>query len=137
MGRNYAGKLIASAAVIDNLGTIVPILPTTETQARPLTKLAPAQQVEVWTKVVETAPNGKITARYVSTVVSNTIGEEKETRERKQRDAIDAMAMSDEFREAYNGFYDQLMLAKDEKWRRTTRQAAEKTLRTLMAFINL
>ena len=43
--RNYANKLIASSQVIENLnkGTIVP---KTESQARPLTKLEPEQQKE-------------------------------------------------------------------------------------------
>jgi hypothetical protein len=43
MTHNYANKLIRAAEVVGNLGTIVPILPTTETQARPLTKLDPEQ----------------------------------------------------------------------------------------------
>jgi len=37
--RNYANKLIASASVVENLGTIVPIQPANEAQVRPLTKL--------------------------------------------------------------------------------------------------
>jgi predicted SnoaL-like aldol condensation-catalyzing enzyme len=41
-----------------------------ERQARPLTKLEPEQQQEAWQKVVETAPEGKITAYHVSKVVS-------------------------------------------------------------------
>ena len=41
MQRNYANKMIAASEVIQNLGTIVPILPTTESQVRPLTKLEP------------------------------------------------------------------------------------------------
>lgn len=48
MGRNYANKLIASASVVDVVGTIVPIVPATESQTRPLTKLEPEQQREAW-----------------------------------------------------------------------------------------
>lgn len=66
---NYANKLISAAEVVENLGTIVPILPATETQARPLTRLAPEQQREVWPEVVETAPDGKVTASHVEQVV--------------------------------------------------------------------
>ena len=40
-GRNYINKLIASAEVVENLGTIVPKLPATERQARPLAPLPP------------------------------------------------------------------------------------------------
>lgn len=50
------------------MGTIVPILPATETQARPLAILEPEIQREVWAKSVETAPNGKVTAAHVQPV---------------------------------------------------------------------
>jgi hypothetical protein len=56
-GRNYTNKLISSAEVIGNLGTIVPILPTTESQARPLTSLTPDLQREAWTKINEKQVN--------------------------------------------------------------------------------
>ena len=51
MGRNYVNKLIASSVVMENLGTIAPIKPTTESQLRPLTKIKdPDQQREAWKK---------------------------------------------------------------------------------------
>lgn len=68
-GRNYTNKLIASAKVVENLGTIVPILPATESQARPLAPLAPDLQREAWREAVDTAPNGKVTAAHVQAVV--------------------------------------------------------------------
>lgn len=40
-----------------------------ESQLRPLASLPPEQQREVWTKAIETAPNGKITAAHVQGVV--------------------------------------------------------------------
>ena len=55
MQRNYANKMIAASEVIQNLGTIVPILPTTESQVRPLTKLEPEEQTIVWQRATETA----------------------------------------------------------------------------------
>lgn len=61
MARNYANKLISASTVVQNLGTIVPI-PTTESQARPLTSLPPDQQREVWQEAVETAPKGMVAA---------------------------------------------------------------------------
>jgi hypothetical protein len=70
MARNYANKMIAAAEVATNLGTTVPILPATESQARPLTALEPEQQREAWQRAVETAPNGKVTAAHVQSVVS-------------------------------------------------------------------
>ena len=44
MGRNYVNKLITAAEVVTNLGTNVPILPTTESQARELVTLTPDEQ---------------------------------------------------------------------------------------------
>lgn len=73
-GRNYINKLIAATEVVSNLGTIVPILPITESQVRPLTRLTPDEQREVWPQVVETAPNGKITAAHVQAVVDERMG---------------------------------------------------------------
>lgn len=73
--KNYANKLIASARVVGNIisvaGTIVPVLPATETQARPLTKLEPEQQVSAWQEVIaqceeESTP---VTAAIVEAVV--------------------------------------------------------------------
>lgn len=66
--RNYANKLIASAGVVQNIG-MGTIVPKTESQARPLTKLPPEKQAEVWNKAVETAPDGKVTAKHVEQVV--------------------------------------------------------------------
>ena len=56
MQRNYANKMIAASEVVQNLGTIVPILPATESQARPLTQLEPEEQAVAWQRVVESAP---------------------------------------------------------------------------------
>lgn len=68
--RNYANKLISAAETVDRLGTIVPILPATESQVRPLTQLPPEVQPIAWQKAVETAPNGKITAAHVQAVAN-------------------------------------------------------------------
>ena len=72
MQRNYANKMIAASEVIQNLGTIVPILPTTESQVRPLTKLEPEEQTIVWQRATETAPNGKVTAAHVQSCLLYT-----------------------------------------------------------------
>lgn len=68
--RNYANKMIAAAEVVTGLGTIVPTLPQTESQARPLTSLPPTEQIAAWQEAVETAPNGKVTAAHVAEVVT-------------------------------------------------------------------
>ena len=65
-----ARLLMRSTEVVNRLTpTIVGVLPTNEAQARPLTRLEPEQQREAWTRAVETAPEGKITAAHVQSVV--------------------------------------------------------------------
>ncbi|MDF5720211.1 MAG: hypothetical protein PUP91_06920 [Rhizonema sp. PD37] len=83
--RQKSNYLIAAAGVFDNLTTIccqnspiedkkndLLILPTTEGQVRPLTKLQPNQQCEVWLRAVEEAggrmPSGRIVQDIVQRV---------------------------------------------------------------------
>lgn len=49
--------------------TMVGVLPANERQIRPLTKLDPDEQIEVWEMAVETAPNGKVTGAHVQKTV--------------------------------------------------------------------
>lgn len=68
------GRLLMDAAQAVNeikSGTIDPILPTHESQVRPLTRLAPEQQRDAWQRAVETAPDGRVTAGHVQRVVDN------------------------------------------------------------------
>ena len=69
MSHRRANQLIGASEVVANLGTVVPKLPNTERQARPLAALEPAQQIEAWQRVIETAGNKGITARDVQSVV--------------------------------------------------------------------
>lgn len=69
MMRAHAYRMIDAASVVDNLSPMGDILPTSERQARPLTRLSAEQQAEAWTRAVETAPEGKITAAHVENVV--------------------------------------------------------------------
>jgi phage N-6-adenine-methyltransferase len=68
MVRRHADRLIEAASVAENLRPIG-LIPATESQARPLTHLPPDLQREVWQQAVETAPNGRVTAAHVQTVV--------------------------------------------------------------------
>jgi hypothetical protein len=66
-----AYQLINAATVYNELknSTIVEFLPANEAQARPLAIIEPEHRAEVWQRAVETAPEGKVTARHVSEVV--------------------------------------------------------------------
>ncbi len=75
MKRAYADRLIKSAEVANNLTPMGAKSennhnpPISERQVRPLTKLEPDEQKEVWKEAVETAPNGKVTAKHVEEVI--------------------------------------------------------------------
>ncbi len=61
MEHSHAYRLMDSAKVMANLKTspIGEVLPTNESQTRPLTSLLPEQQVEAWKEATTTAPKGK------------------------------------------------------------------------------
>lgn len=69
MVRQQANRLIAAAEAVENLEPVGSILPTSESQVRPIAQLEPAAQREVWQRAIETAPNGKVTAAHVQNVV--------------------------------------------------------------------
>ncbi len=66
MVQQSATRLIRAAEVVQNLQS-EPIgsSPKTESQARPLTRLEPEVQREVWQAVVATTPPAQITAKGV------------------------------------------------------------------------
>ncbi|MBD2359539.1 hypothetical protein H6G41_34220 [Tolypothrix sp. FACHB-123] len=77
--RSRSYQLIDAAIVVDNLTEcpqFVDILPTAEGQIRPLTKLEPQQQQEVWQQAVQKAggkvPTGKIVKDIVQRIMERT-----------------------------------------------------------------
>ena len=67
ISRPRAYQLIKAAEVQDNLSTMVDI-PKSERSIRPLTSLPPEQQREAYQKAVETAPEGKVTAKHIESI---------------------------------------------------------------------
>jgi protein gp37 len=65
IGIRQAQRDMAARKVLNNLRPIGRILPLTETQARPLTSLAPADQVSVWRRVVTEAGGDEVTEERV------------------------------------------------------------------------
>jgi len=86
--KRYANYQIEAAKTMANLGTIVPILPATETQARPLTSLQPEQQREAWRYVVENAPATGITAEQVILAAKIIQAEKREERRAERVEII-------------------------------------------------
>lgn len=73
MSRIHAYRLMEAAQVVGNLSPIGNSLPNNEAQARPLAQLSVDGQREVWQRVIESAPAGKVTAEYIQTVVAQLI----------------------------------------------------------------
>lgn len=71
--RRQADRLIAATETVHNLRPMGLILPVTERQVRPLTSLDPHQQREVWTEVVRSNGDGKITGAKVQAVADRVI----------------------------------------------------------------
>ena len=80
--RRRSDYLIGAAEVVDNLSSkvepkpkrepMVLVLPTSERQCRPLTKLEPKQQREIWREAVESSrgkvPSGKVVSDLVAKI---------------------------------------------------------------------
>lgn len=69
MNASRARQLIASAQVVAAVESVTTVTPANEAQTRPLASLEPEQQREVWKEAVETAPEGKVSAKHVAQTV--------------------------------------------------------------------
>jgi hypothetical protein len=112
MAKRNVYQLIAASKVIDVLsanveqtekmrhGALSEIIPLNERQTRPLTRLeTPEQQIEAWSKAVETAPNGRITAKHVNDVVSEIVCKEVKEKNEKIKEKMET-TVSKEFYDA-------------------------------------
>ncbi|MBN3890321.1 MAG: hypothetical protein HWQ43_14525 [Nostoc sp. JL31] len=78
--RRHPYRLIEASAVFDNLMKMCPngthLLPTSERQVRPITKLEPEQQWEVWQRAVQEAggkvPSAKVVGDVVQKIMERT-----------------------------------------------------------------
>jgi hypothetical protein len=70
--RRSADRLISAAAVTGQLRPIG-LIPSSESVARPLTGLPPAQQREAWQAAVADSPGGQPTAKQVTAAVSKIV----------------------------------------------------------------
>ena len=115
MSRIHGHRLIESAQVHENLLPTGNIQPTSERQVRPLTKLSTLLQIEAWTKSVETAPDGRVTARHISGVVNDLLdGGQKEKSKKK---AQDGERIDDSFKTALKTLEKAVLAAKRDKYK--------------------
>jgi hypothetical protein len=74
ISRPHAYHMIDAARVAENLSQFGDTtLPQNEAQARALKSAPPDQQRDIWQKAVETAPNGKVTAKHIDQVKQREI----------------------------------------------------------------
>jgi hypothetical protein len=83
MSKRRANQLVSAASVVDKLEEMGTIVPVSESQARPLTKLRPEDQPKAWQKAVEIAGGEQPTAKQVSQAVVE-ISKAAETRDDKE-----------------------------------------------------
>jgi len=115
--RSYAYRLIASSEVTDNLSPMGDI-PESERVTRPLTKLPPEQQKEAFQKAVETAPEGKVTAKHVEKVVEEIKKPKVDVYKNihpKHKEII-----SEEFKNAFMAMRNAIQNARASNWQSTS-----------------
>ncbi len=72
ISRTSSYQLIAASCLVENfVRRGAQTVPNSERQIRPLTSLAPENQLEVWNLAVESAPEGKLTSSHVAQVVKD------------------------------------------------------------------
>lgn len=120
-GRSHAYRLIDAAQVVENIsqmspnwgqneGPVIDLTPISESQVRPLVRLQPDQQREVWQAVVKNAgPRKKVTGALVNSVVRKYLGETVTATVRTAKEMVSAEKLiGAEFKEAFDAFFSQL-----------------------------
>jgi len=105
IARSTAYQYLKGAEVVDNVRICGQIgqAPANEAQVRPLVKLSPENQVAAWREVLDTAPDGRVTAKHVSKVVRQIMGEQIRKKADKLTDDknVPGDIVSQKFKEAY------------------------------------
>lgn len=132
-------ELINAAGVIENVRNCGHsdngqqfLLPLNEAQVRPLTKLRPEQQITVWNAAVESAPQGKITASHINSVVKQYLGDKITKTVRQAQKKVSQTARVD-FTEAFEKFSEQLLIERNSNYKYTSRGFIINTLDQLRA----
>ena len=73
LARSRAYQLIDAADVVDDLSTVVDILPESERQTRPLVPLEPDERREVWQEAVESSEGQQPSAARVQEIAARVL----------------------------------------------------------------
>jgi hypothetical protein len=116
IGRSQAYRLINAYNVISNLSPIGDRLPGNETQTRPLVQLDPIEQRKIWKEFLSTGL--ELTARNIE----KFINERKAKVNLKSIDRTDQI--SEDYRQTVQEMLNQVQIAQNGHWQKTSRQAA-------------
>jgi len=115
MGKSQAYRLIDSYKVVNNLSPIGDILPSNESQTRPLVQLNFVEQRKVWKDFLNAGK--EITAHNIKKFITSC----KTSDKGKPVDLTDQI--SQEYMDAVSGMLEQVRVAQNDHWQGTSRQA--------------
>ncbi len=112
-------------------------IPANEAQVRPLTRLEPDAQLQAWQMVVETAPDGKITARHVAGVVANLLGEQLRNKAREQQQATrSSQALPEDIKDSIWQLIEQVRDARLNHLSKTARMDIKKRIEAILNLLD-
>lgn len=116
IGKSHAYRLIQAYQVVDNLSPTGDILPTNEFQVRPLVRLDPVEQRKAWKTFLNTGM--EITAPNIKKFIDGCKTPAKGTPVVDLTDQI-----SKEYMDAVQVMLEQVRIAQNDHWLKTSRQA--------------
>ena len=123
----YAYFLLSAAKIARNLSTIVENSASIpESHLRPLAFLSPEKQREVYQKAVETAPEGKVTARHIAEVAQKY---------KPRLLNVEPENVKKSFRLAYHALLGEIEREVQNGWKQTDKNVAIRFVQTLMETI--
>ena len=118
MGKSQAYRLIEAYQVVNNLSPIGDILPSNESQVRPLVPFDPIEQRKIWKAFLKTAM--EITAPNIKKFIDSA---KKGDTDNKDELADLTDQVSKAYMDAVQEMLDQVRLAQQDHWQKTSRQA--------------
>jgi hypothetical protein len=118
MGKSQAYRLIEAYQVVNNLSPIGDILPSNESQVRPLVPFDPIEQRKIWKAFLKTAM--EITAPNIKKFIDSA---KKGNTDNKDELADLTDQVSKAYMDAVQEMLDQVRLAQQDHWQKTSRQA--------------
>ncbi len=116
MGKSQAYRFINAYEIVNNLSPIGDKVPVNESQVRPLAMLTPFEQRAIWQRFLDTGK--EVTAANIKTFVRSQYPPSKNT----PKDLTDVI--SDAYMDAVSAMIEQVRIAQNDHWQKTSRQAA-------------